>query len=109
MDELSEDKITKEMINDYKTDIKELFKTIKKLNNKKVFVISLYTIKKEELSSIEKLNALIREESERNNFIFIDITNIINKKEYYLDPKSYYLNYHGHLAIYNEIKKYCKV
>ena len=99
MDELSEDKITKEMINDYKTDIKELFKTIKKLNNKKVFVISLYTIKKEELSSIEKLNALIREESERNNFIFID----------YLDPKSYYLNYHGHLAIYNEIKKYCKV
>jgi len=28
---------------------------------------------------------------------------------YYLDNKSYYINYQGHLAIYNEIKKYCKV
>ena len=109
MDELSEDKITKQMILEYEDDIKELFSMINMLNNKEVFIIGLYTIKKEELASIERLNAILREEAMNNNFIFIDITNIVNKKEYYLDSKSYYINYQGHLAIYNEIKKYCKV
>lgn len=109
MDELSEDKITKQMILEYEDDIKELFSMINMLNNKEVFIIGLYTIKKEELASIERLNAILREEAINNNFIFIDITNIVNKKEYYLDSKSYYINYQGHLAIYNEIKKYCKV
>ncbi len=109
MDELSEDKITKQQILEYEDDIKELFSMIKMLNNKKVFIIGLYTIKVEELQTIEKLNAMLREEAINNNFTFIDITNIINKKEYYLDNKSYYINYQGHLAIYNEIKKYCKV
>ena len=66
-------------------------------------------LKKEELDSIEKLNTIIRIEAEKNNFTFIDITNLINKKEYYLDDKSYYINYEGHKAIYNELKKYCKV
>lgn len=105
MDELSEDKITKQIILDYEDDIKELLSMIKMLNNKKVYVIGLYTIKKEELPNIEKLNAIIRTEAENNNFTFIDITNIINKKEYYLDNKSYYINYEGHKVIYNEIKK----
>ena len=109
MDELSEDKITKQMIIEYEDDIKELLSMIKMLNNKKVLVIGLYTIKKEELDSIEKLNTIIRIEAEKNNFTFIDITNLINKKEYYLDDKSYYINYEGHKAIYNELKKYCKV
>lgn len=105
MDELSEDKITKQIILDYEDDIKELLSMIKMLNNKKVYVIGLYTIKKEELPNIEKLNAIIKTEAENNNFTFIDITNIINKKEYYLDNKSYYINYEGHKVIYNEIKK----
>lgn len=105
MDELSEDKITKQIILDYEDDIKELLSMIKMLNNKKVYVIGLYTIKKEELPNIEKLNTIIRTEVENNNFTFIDITNIINKKEYYLDNKSYYINYEGHKVIYNEIKK----
>lgn len=105
MDELSEDKITKQIILDYEDDIKELLSMIKMLNNKKVYVLGLYTIKTEELDSIEKLNAIIRTESENNNFTFIDISTIINKKEYYLDNKSYYINYQGHMAIYNEIKK----
>lgn len=109
MDELSEDKITKSQILEYEDDIKELLSMIKMLNNKKVFIISLYTIKKEELPNIEKLNAIIRKEAENNKFTFIDISHIIDKKEYYLDSKSYYINYEGHKAIYNEIKKYCKV
>jgi len=108
MDELSEDKITKEIILDYEDDIKELLSMLKMLNNKKVFVIGLYTIKKEELANIEKLNTIIRTEAENNNFTFIDISSIINKKEYYLDSKSYYINYQGHLAIYNELKEKLK-
>lgn len=109
MDELSEDKITKEIILDYESDIKELLSIIRVLNNKQVFVIGLFTINNSELLNIEKLNTITKIEANKNNFTFIDISHIINKKEYYLDPKSYYINYQGHFAIYNELKKYCKV
>lgn len=105
MDELSEDKITKEIILEYEDDIKELLSMIKMLNNKKVIVLGLYTINNEELLNIAKINSLIRQEASNNNFLFIDPSEILTKKEYYLDNKSYYVNYLGHKAIYSEIKK----
>lgn len=109
MDELSEDKITKSIILDYEDDIKELLSMIKMLNHKKVIVLGLYTIKSEELSNIERLNAIIQDACISNNFTFIDISKLVNNKEYYLSELSYYVNYIGHKTIYNEIKKTCKV
>ncbi len=109
MDELSEDKITKNTILDYEDDIKELLSMIKMLNHKQVIVLGLYTIKTEELSNIAKLNAIIKDCAISNGFTYIDISNLLSKKEYYLDTNSYYINYIGHKAIYNEIKKSCKV
>lgn len=105
MDELSEDRITKEIILEYEDDIKELLSMIKMLSTKKVIVIGLYTIKKEELLNIAKINSIIRTEAYNNNFTFIDSSQILTKQEYYLDNKSYYVNYLGHKAIYSEIKK----
>lgn len=109
MDELSEDKITKSIILDYEDDIKELLSMIKMLNNKKVIVLGLYTINKEELPNIDKLNAIIHDACVSNDFEFVDISKLVNNKDYYLSKSSYYINYIGHKTIYNEIKKTCKV
>jgi len=105
MDELSEDKITSSIIKEYKEDIEELLSMIKMLNNKKVIVLGLYTIKKQELLNINKINAIIRETCISNNFTFIDISSILNKNEYYFTNESYYINYLGHKEIYNKISK----
>lgn len=103
MDELSVDKITKNMINAYKKDLEELLNMIKLLNNKKVIVLGLYTMKNEEELNIMKLNAIIKDFSIKNNFIFLDINNMLKEDKYYLDKNSYYINYEGHKRIYEEI------
>ena len=105
MDELSVDKITKNMINAYKKDLEELLNMIKFLNNKKVFVLGLYTMKNEEELNIMKLNAIIKDFSIKNNFIFLDINNMLKEDKYYLDKNSYYINYEGHKRIYKELLK----
>lgn len=109
MDEISEDKITKERMEEYLNDMEELLSMIKILNHHKVIVLGIYTIKDEELMNTAKINAKIRDLAITNDFTFIDIQEILKNKDYYLDNKSYYINYLGHKAIYNEIKKYCKV
>lgn len=106
MDELSEDKITKEIINDYVSDINELLSMIKMLNHNKVIVLGLYTIKEEEILNIAKINAIIRDITLSNGFIYIDISTILSSKEYYFNEESYYINYLGHKAIYETI---CKI
>lgn len=105
MDELSEDKITKNIINDYEEDITELLNLIKKLNNNKVIILGLYTIKTEELLNINKINAFIKDKATLNNFIFIDINSSLNKDEYFFNKDSYYINYLGHKEIYTKIKE----
>jgi len=105
MDELSEDKITSSIIKEYKEDIEELLSMIKMLNNKKVIVLGLYTIKKQELLNINKINAIIREACLSNKFTFINISSNLNKNEYYFAKDSYYINYLGHKEIYNKISK----
>ena len=105
MDELSEDKITLDIIKDYLKDMEELLKLIKSLNNKKVIVTGLYTIKKKELLSINKINTSLRELCSSYNFIFIDISTILTDNNYYFEPNNYYLNYLGNKAIYSEIIK----
>lgn len=104
MDELSEDKITSSIIKEYKEDIEELLSMIKMLNNKKVIVLGLYTIKKQELLNINKINAIINEACISNNFTFIDISSILTDNNYYFTKDSYYINYIGNKEIYNKLK-----
>ncbi len=105
MDELANKKITKQVIKDFEANFKELLNTIKILNTKKVVVLSLYKTKNMDELTISRLNAIIRDLTLSNNFIYIDINNILNNDAYYLDKNSFYINYLGHKAIYNEIKK----
>ena len=105
MDELANKRITNQIKNEYLEDLEELLSMIKMLNNKKVIVVSLYTWGRNDLLTIEKLNASIRDIALSNNFLFVDINKILLNKEYYLSEESYYINYIGHKMIYNEIKK----
>ena len=106
MDELSEDKITNEIIKKTENDYNELIKIIKKLNSNKIIIISLYTIKKEETLNIMKINSYLKDITLKNNAIFIDISNI--KNDYLFSNNSYYLKYLGHKNIYEQIKKELK-
>ena len=105
MDELANIKITNQIKNEYLHDLEELLSMIKMLNGKKVIVISLYTWGKNDLLTIEKLNAGIRDIALSNGFLFVDINKILMNKDYYLSTDSYYINYLGHKSIYEELKK----
>lgn len=105
MDELANTKITNQIKNEYLHDLEELLSMIKMLNQNKVIIVSLYTWGKNDLLTIEKLNASIRDMVLTNDFLFIDINKILMKEEYYLNKESFYINYMGHQRIYEEIKK----
>lgn len=105
MDELASTKITREIKEEYLHDMEELLSMIKMLNNNKVIVVSLYTWGKNDLLTIEKINASLRDIALTNNFLFIDINKILINQNYYLSKESYYINYLGHKSIYEEIKK----
>jgi len=98
-------KITSRVREEFQENLKELFSMIKMLNQNKVIVIGLYNNKFQDALTTSRINAIIRDISLSNDFTFVDITDITNQKDYYLDKSSYYLNYEGHKAIYKEIKK----
>ena len=105
MDELANIKITNQIKNEYLHDLEELLSMIKMLNGKKVIILSLYSWGKNDLLTIEKLNAGIRDIALSNGFLFVDINKILMNKGYYLSTDSYYINYLGHKSIYEELKK----
>ena len=105
MDELANNKITSKIKNEYLHDLEELFSMINLLNKNKVVIISLYTWGKNDLLTIEKLNASVRDIALTNNFEFVDINKILMNEEYFFQKNSYYINYLGHKRIYEEIKK----
>ena len=105
MDELANSKITNKIKNEYLHDLEELLSMIKMLNGKKVIILSLYSWGKNDLLTIEKLNAGIRDIALSNGFLFVDINKILMNKDYYLSTDSYYINYLGHKSIYEELKK----
>ncbi len=108
MDELANKKITNKIKNEYLDDLEELLSMIKCLNNKKVIVLGLYKWKNNDLLTIEKINASIRDIALTDKFTFIDINHLLTNNEYYLSKDSHYINYLGHKMIYNELKKLVK-
>ena len=105
MDELVNTKINSTIRKEFEHDFTELLSMLKMLNKNKVIILGLYSKGQIDLMNTVKLNALIRDITLSNNFIYIDINNII-KPEYFLTSNSHYLNYEAHKAIYKEIKKY---
>ncbi len=105
MDEISKNKITTKIRNEFYDDLNELLSIIKVLNDNKVIVLSHYKTNYQDDLSLSKINAIIRDITITNNFIYIDINKILQNEKYYFDKNKYYINYLGNKRIYEEIKK----
>ena len=105
MDELVNTKINSTVRKEFTHDLEELLSMIKMLNKNKVLVLGIYSKGQIDKLNTAKINAIIRDITLSNNFIFVDINNIITDN-YFLTNNSHYLNYEANKAMYKEIKKY---
>lgn len=105
MDELSSIKITRNVKEEFIYQYQELLDLLRKLNQNKIVIISLYAWGNNDFLTIEKINAQLRDMAITRGIIFIDVNKMFMTDEYYLVKNSYYINYLGHHLIYEEIKK----
>ena len=105
MDELSSIKITRSIKEEFIYQYQELLDLLRKLNQNKIVIISLYAWGNNDFLTIEKINAQLRDMAITRGIIFIDVNKMFMTDEYYLVKNSYYINYLGHHLIYEEIKK----
>ena len=105
MDELSSIKITRNIKEEFIYQYQELLDLLRKLNQNKIVIISLYAWGNNDFLTIEKINAQLRDTAITRGIIFIDVNKMFMTDEYYLVKNSYYINYLGHHLIYEEIKK----
>ncbi len=96
-------------INAYLNKYEEIMKTISQLNNKKVFLISLYPTHLINKNKIEKINQELKRLSEKYNFTYIDIIEITHNSDFFTLKKNYYPNYKGQEYIYKAIQKELEV
>ena len=92
-------------INGFLKKYEEILNTIKKVNNEKVYLIGLYESHLINKNKIEKINTEIQNLAQKYNVTYIDIMDINNHKECFIQKNNYYLNYKGQEYIFNKIKE----
>lgn len=92
-------------INGFLQKYEELLKLIRSFNDKKVFVIGLYSTNRINQNKIEKINKELQNLTKKYQMDFIDITNIRNQNDFFTTKNSYYLNYKGQKYIFQQIKE----
>ena len=90
-------------INGYLQKMQELLSQIKKLNNKKTYVLSLYPTHLIISNKIEKINLELEKICQENQINFINISDITKNEDYFALKTNYYPNYKGHQFIYQKI------
>lgn len=92
--DLSENRI-KEFINNYDT----LLEKLKKITDGKVYVVGLYENNYLDNTTIIIINSELANLVKKYEYIFINITDLLLNKGYYLTSNSYYFNYKAHKLI----------
>lgn len=87
----------------YLNDMKKITKLIRNFNDKEIYLIGIYKVYNLKEEDVNYINENLKQIAKENQMEFIDITNIIEQKEYFLTNDSYYLNYKGHRNIANRI------
>lgn len=90
-------------INGYLQKYDEVLKMIRKLNDKKIYLIGLYETNLINAVKVNKINEELKNIAKKYNTTFIDIEDIIENKEYF-SGNDYYINYKGQEYIFNKIK-----
>ena len=106
MDELNNIKVLKSKDYDnYINNMEKIMRFIKNVNHNKVVITGLYESNKLSKEVVEKVNKRLKVLVDNYGFEFVDISEVINNKDYYLLKNSYYLNYKGHQYIYELVKE----
>ncbi len=93
---------TKE-IEDYKKDMEKLIRLTRNFNDGKIVLIGIYKAYNIEDEEVIEINNFLKKLSETYQLEFIDISDVINHSNYFLQNESYYMNYKGHKDIANKI------
>jgi len=95
--------LTQKVINNYYENIQQLLSIIKKLNHEKVIVLGIYNAYN--IKDVEAINNKLKIITKEFSYDFVDISKVVNNREYYFNDTSYYLNYKGHKKINEELQK----
>ncbi len=91
-------------INGFIKKYEQVLKQIRRLNDKKVYVLGLYETSNIKKSKISKINEEIKNLCSKYKAIFIDLSSITEYKEFFANKKDYYLTYKGQEYIFNLIR-----
>lgn len=104
MDELNQNtKLNREEIEEYLKNMNRILKLIRINNKKKIFLLGIYQTKKISKTYVEEINNRLEELCQEQHIHFIDIKNLLSKKEYFFDNNSYLINYKGHKYISDKL------
>lgn len=90
-------------INGFLKKYEEVLNILRKLNNKKIYVIGLYSSNLINQSKIKKINQEIEKLCQKHKLIYINIEDIQEHNEFFLQKNNYYPNYKGQKFIYDKI------
>lgn len=97
---VNEDRIVK-YLNEYYT----LLKNIRTFYDKEIIIIGLYSVYDLDKNTIYGINQEIAKIALEFKAKFLDISALALNREYYSNDASYYMNYKGHKAIFNQLEK----
>ena len=107
MNELSHKmEIETEEIETYINNIEKIFKLLRIYNKKEIFLTSLYETSFLNNTKVTEINNRLKQLCDTYKVHYIDITDILKKKEYIFYNTSFYFNYRGHRYISEEILKH---
>lgn len=95
--------LDKEYIDKYLSSFAKLMGLIKEISEAKIIIVGYYENKYLDKTSVIILNSEIANIAKRYEAIFINISDLFYKEDYFLTSNSYYFNYKGHLEIANMI------
>lgn len=102
-DELSKLSITndldKNQIINYIKNYDKLLTKLKKITEAKIIIIGLYENIYLNKANIIIINSELANLSKKHNITFIDVSDLLLDKQYYLNKKSYYFSYKAHKTI----------
>lgn len=102
-EELTKLAITKDLnidyIKDFVNNYDRLINNIKEISDSKIIMIGLYQNKYLDESKVIIINSELSNIANKYNIVFINISDLLLDKDYFVGMDSYYFNYKGHKEI----------
>lgn len=92
-------------INGYINKYEEVIRILRQLNNKSIYLVSLYETSLINKSKVKKINESLQNLAKQYRITYIDIENIVENQEFFMNKKEYYLNYKGQEYIFTKMKE----